>query len=124
MVKSLHDSPATRPRTGKFLSLRRSTHDRSAAAASPALPARPPVAAVRGSTRKRTLVVREAQTQVIEDTSSDDGDEKKIVVSGWLVRLHNMLTLQGKEHIIEYTSGKLFIRDPDALASEVRGGEG
>ena len=43
----------------------------------------------------------------------------KPVASGWLVRLHQMLTLD-KDEIIEYDDGRLVIRDPDLLASEVR----
>ena len=73
----------------------------------------------RRSTRKHTAVVRDAHASLSEDTSSDDGDScAKRVTSGWLVRLHQMLTLR-KDHIIEY-DGRLVIRDQNLLASEVR----
>ena len=121
MVQKANNTTEGGGRMGKFLSLRRSTHAASAStqcAAQDKSLASEPALASRGSTRKRTLVAREAHA-LLSDSSSDDGDGAKPVASGWLVRLHQMLTL-GKDDVIEYDDGRLVIRDPDLLASEVR----
>ena len=89
---------------GKFLSLRRSTHTASTQSAQdkPSGASESPATHTlsgRGSTRKRTLVAREAHAQ-LSDSCSDDGDGAKPVASSWLTRLHQMLTL-GRDEVIQ-----------------------
>ena len=108
---------------GEFLSLRRSTHAASTQSAQDKPSGASESSAThtlsgRGSTRKRTLVAREAHAR-LNDFCSDDGDGAKPVASDWLTRLHQMLTL-GRDEVIQYDDGRLVIRDPDLLASEVR----
>ena len=118
MVQKNDGSTESFGRTGKVLSLRRSTHACTTNSAGSA-DAGGFASSSRGSTRKRTLVARREAQAHFSDTSSDDGDGARPVASGWLVRLHQMLTLD-KDEIIEYDDGRLVIRDPDLLASEVR----
>jgi len=123
MVQQNNSEHGNFGRKGKMLSLRRSTQGvsvggHSAGSTDRSNHSQTFAPGSRGSTRKRTVVAREAPPAILSDTSSDDGDGAKPVVSGWLVRLHQMLTL-GRDEVIEYDDGQLVIRDPDLLASEL-----